>query len=194
LRINRRIRTREVRVIDPDGNQLGIMPPELALTKAIDYGLDLVEVSPEARPPVCRIMDYGKFKYQQKKKIAEARRHQTVTTIKEIKFRPKIETHDYKFKVERIRQFLNEGHKAKVTMMFRGREITHQDIAKKIMDRIATDLKETGIVEQVPRLDGRNMTMIVSPATKAVMRPGQAPVIGSSEHAEAKAQNQARSP
>jgi len=164
LRVNRRIRAREHRVIDPDGQQLGIMPPELALQKAIDFGLDLVEVSPESKPPVCRIMDYGKYKYAQKKKIAEARKHQTNTTIKEVKFRPKIDTHDYNFKVEAIRRFLKEGHKAKVTMMFRGREITHQDIARGIMDRIVKDIKEVGSVEQNPKLDGRNMIMVVGPS------------------------------
>lgn len=167
LRINRRIRAREIRVIDQDGNQLGIMPPELALAKAMEIGLDLVEVSPEARPPVCRIMDYGKFKYTQKKRTAEARKHQGSTTIKEVKFRPKIETHDYEFKVDRIKRFLQEGHKAKVTMMFRGREITHQEIARRIMDRIAEDIKEAGAVEQLPKLDGRNMTMVVAPSAKA---------------------------
>jgi translation initiation factor IF-3 len=165
--VNRRIRSREVRVIDPEGNQLGIMPPEMALSKAVELGLDLVEISPDSRPPVCRIMDYGKFKYMQKKKAAEARKNQVSTTIKEIKFRPKIEEHDYDFKVERIRQFLQEGHKAKVTMMFRGREITHQEIARGIMDRIVQDLKEAGTVEQLPRLDGRNMTMVVAPLGRA---------------------------
>ncbi len=154
-------------MIDPEGNQLGIMPPELALTKAMELGFDLVEVSPEARPPVCRIMDYGKFKYTQKKRTAEARKHQASTTIKEVKFRPKIETHDYEFKVNRIKQFLKDGHKAKVTMMFRGREITHQEIARRIMDRIAEDIKEAGAVEQMPKLDGRNMTMVVAPSAKA---------------------------
>lgn len=155
-----------MRVIDPEGRQLGIMPPELALQKAQDSSLDLVEVSPEANPPVCRIMDYGKFKYAQKKKSSEAKKHQTSTTIKEVKFRPKIETHDYKFKIERIRKFLTEGHKAKVTMMFRGREITHQDRARDIMNRIAEDVKEAGAVESFPRLEGRNMIMVVAPAAK----------------------------
>jgi translation initiation factor IF-3 len=122
-----------VRVIDPDGGQLGIMPPEMAISKAMELGLDLVEISPESRPPVCRIMDYGKFKYAQKKKAAEARKNQVNTTVKEVKFRPKIEKHDYEFKVDAIRRFLVEGHKAKVTMMFRGREITHQDLARKLM-------------------------------------------------------------
>ncbi len=142
------------------------MPPELALQKAQDFGLDLVEVSPESRPPVCRIMDYGKFKYAQKKKNAEARKHQGSSTVKEIKFRPKIDTHDYNFKVDAIRRFLKDGHKAKVTMMFRGREITHQDIARGIMNRIIADLKEFGDVEQNPKLDGRNMIMVVAPSGK----------------------------
>ncbi len=166
LRVNRRIRVREVRVIDPEGRQLGIMPPELAIQKAEDVGLDLVEVSPEASPPVCRIMDYGKFKYAAKKKAAEARKSQTSQTIKEVKFRPKIEEHDYSTKVERIRKFLGEGHKAKVTMMFRGREITHQDRARDIMKRIADDVNEIGAVESFPKLEGRNMIMVMSPVTK----------------------------
>lgn len=164
LRVNHRIRAREVRVIDPEGRQLGIMPPELALQKAQDMDLDLVEVSPEARPPVCRIMDYGKFKYTQKKKSAEAKKHQTTQTVKEVKFRPKIEAHDYDFKIKRLIKFLSEGHKAKVTMMFRGREITHQDRARDIMQRIADDIKEAGAVESFPRLEGRNMIMMVTPS------------------------------
>lgn len=145
------------------------MPPDLALQKAQELGLDLVEVSPESRPPVCRIMDYGKFKYAQKKKNAEARKHQVNVTIKEVKFRPKIETHDYNTKVEHIKRFLSEGHKTKVTMMFRGREIMHQEIARRIMNRIVEDLKATnaGLVEQMPKLEGRNMTMVVAPAVKS---------------------------
>ena len=140
------------------------MPPEHAFQKAMELGFDLVEVSPESRPPVCRIMDFGKFKYAQKKKVAEAKKNQTVTSLKEVKFRPKIETHDYNTKVDRIKTFLGEGHKAKVTMMFRGREITHQDIARNIMNRIVEDVKGTGVVEQLPKLEGRNMIMIVAPA------------------------------
>ena len=184
MRINRRIRAREVRVIDPAGQQLGIMPPEMALAKAIEAGLDLVEVSPESRPPVCRIMDYGKFKYAQKKKDAEARKNQVNTTVKEVKFRPKIERHDYEFKVDAIKRFLGEGHKAKITMMFRGREIAHQDIARGIMQRILNDLKEVGAVEQFPKLDGRNMVMVVAPQGKggaaptvvAPVKPSQPPI------------------
>jgi translation initiation factor IF-3 len=161
--VNKRIRAREVRVIDQDGQQLGIMPPHLALQKATEQGLDLVEVSPESRPPVCRIMDYGKFKYTQKKKTAEAKKHSSASAIKEVKFRPKIEAHDYNFKVERIKRFLVDGHKTKVTMMFRGREITRQDIARGIMQRIAEDVKEAGQVEAFPKLEGRNMVMVVAP-------------------------------
>jgi len=153
-------------VIDMEGQQLGIMPPDLAMQKARDVGLDLVEVSPESKPPVCRIMDYGKYKYSQKKKTSEARKNQGSTTIKEVKFRPKIEAHDYSFKVDRIKQFLSGGHKAKITMMFRGREITHQDRARDIMKRIADDIKEHGTVESYPRLDGRNMIMMVAPNAK----------------------------
>ncbi len=140
------------------------MPPDMAISKALENGLDLVEVSPESRPPVCRIMDYGKFKYAQKKKTAEAKKTQVVSLLKEVKFRPKIEEHDYGFKVDRIRRFLTEGHKAKVTMMFRGREITHQEIARDIMARIASDVQVCGTVIQTPKLEGRNMTMIVAPS------------------------------
>lgn len=147
------------------------MPPDLALQKAQEQGLDLVEISPDARPPVCKIMDYGKYKYAQKKKEAEARKHQVNTTVKEVKFRPKIELHDYTTKVNRLREFLGEGHKAKITMMFRGREITRQDMARKIMERIAEDLKEVGTVEQFPRLDGRNMIMVVAPTGAKATAP-----------------------
>jgi translation initiation factor IF-3 len=144
------------------------MPPDLAIQKAVELGLDLVEVSPESRPPVCRIMDYGKFKYAQKKKTAEARKNQTSLTIKEVKFRPKIEDHDFVTKVEHIKRFLGEGHKTKVTMMFRGREITHQDIARRILERVVQDLKASnlGTIEQMPKLEGRNMTMVVAPTVK----------------------------
>ena len=144
------------------------MPPDHAIAKAVELGLDLVEISPESRPPVCRIMDYGKFKYAQKKKTAEARKHQGSMTIKEVKFRPKIEDHDFQTKVEHIKRFLSEGHKTKVTMMFRGREITHQDIARRILQRVVEDLKVSnlGTVEQMPKLEGRNMTMVVTPTLK----------------------------
>jgi translation initiation factor IF-3 len=139
------------------------MPPDMALSKALELGLDLVEISPESRPPVCRIMDYGKFKYAAKKKVAEAKRHQTVTTIKEVKFRLKIEAHDRNTKVENIKRFLGEGHKVKVTLRFSGREITRQDMARDKMQGISEDVKTLGNVESFPKVEGRNMIMIVAP-------------------------------
>jgi len=135
----------------------------MALSKASELGLDLVEISPESRPPVCRIMDYGKYKYAAKKKVAEAKRHQTVTTIKEVKFRLKIEAHDRNVKVENIRRFLGEGHKVKVTLRFSGREITRQDMAREKMQSISEDVKSLGNVESFPKVEGRNMIMIVAP-------------------------------
>ena len=155
--------TTDSELIDQVGQQLGSMPPELALQMAADLGLDLVEVSPEAKPPVCKIMDYGKYKYALKKKKAETKKNSASAALKEVKFRPKIEAHDYNFKVERIKKFLGEGHKAKVTMMFRGREITRQDLARNIMKRIAEDSKEEGTVETFPKLEGRNMIMVIAP-------------------------------
>jgi translation initiation factor IF-3 len=140
------------------------MPLDMALAKAVDAGLDLVEVSPDSRPPVCRIMDYGKFKYAQKKKTAEAKRNQVNTQLKEVKFRPKIEKHDYECKVENIKRFLVKGSKVKVTMMFRGREITRQDIARKLMERIVEDVKPHGAVEAMAQLEGRNMVMVFNPS------------------------------
>jgi translation initiation factor IF-3 len=139
------------------------MPPDMALSKASELGLDLVEISPESRPPVCRIMDYGKYKYAAKKKVAEAKRHQTVTTINEVKFRLKIEAHDRNVKVENIRRFLGEGHKVKVTLRFSGREITRQDMAREKMQSISEDVKSLGNVESFPKVEGRNMIMIVAP-------------------------------
>lgn len=139
------------------------MPPEMALAKALDLGLDLVEISAESRPPVCRIMDYGKFKYAQKKKTSEAKKHQAVVSIKEVKFGFKIEAHDRNVKVENIRRFLGEGHKVKVTMRFKGREITRQDMARDKMQGISNDIKTIGNVESFPKVEGRNMIMVVAP-------------------------------
>ena len=139
------------------------MPPDLAITKSVDLGLDLVEVSPDSRPPVCRIMDYGKYKYEQKKKVGEAKKHQTNVAIKEVKFRPKIEEHDYQTKMGNLKRFLGEGHKVKVTMMFRGRELTRPEMARRIMDRVRGGVEGMGAVESLPRLEGRNMTMVIAP-------------------------------
>ena len=135
----------------------------MALAKAVEFGLDLVEVSPMAKPPVCKIMDYGKFKYETKKKANEAKKKQTVVKLKEVKFRPKTEEHDYNFKVKAVKEFLEEGNKARITVMFRGREITHREIGQAILTRIGVELKEQAIIEQAPRLEGRLLFMILSP-------------------------------
>jgi translation initiation factor IF-3 len=162
-RTNRRIRARELRVIGPEGEQLGVLQLEVALAKAAEFGLDLVEVSPMAKPPVCKIMDYGKFKYETKKKANEAKKKQTVVKLKEVKFRPKTEEHDYNFKVKAVREFLEEGNKARITVMFRGREITHREIGQAILSRIGQELKEIAVIEQAPRLEGRLLFMILAP-------------------------------
>lgn len=162
-RVNRRIRAREVRVIGADGEQLGIFPVEEAVRLAEEEGLDLVEVAPNSRPPVCRVMDYGKFKYQQKKRAQEAKKHQQQILIKEVKFRPKTEEHDYQFKLAHVRRFLEDGNRAKVTMRFRGREIAHAQLAMKTLKRLAQDVSELGAVESQPRLEGRAMIMVIAP-------------------------------
>ena len=163
VRVNRRIKAREVRVIDPDGNQLGIMPLDEALNSALEMDLDLVEVATKSDPPVCRIMDYGKFKYQQSKKSQESRKKQVVIHLKEIKLRPKTDEHDFQFKVRHMERFLKEGNKVKVSMIFRGREIMHPDIGEKILQRVIEFTKEFGIVEQAPKKEGRAMNMILAP-------------------------------
>jgi translation initiation factor IF-3 len=163
LRVNERIRIKEVRVISPDGTQLGILPIEQALQAAYDQHLDLVEVAPEARPPVCRIMDYGKYRYEQSKKAREAKKKQTVIELKEIKLRPKTEEHDFQFKARHAERFLKEGNKAKITMMFRGREVIRMDRGRAVLDRFLEALKEVAVVEQAPKVEGRNMTMILAP-------------------------------
>jgi translation initiation factor IF-3 len=165
--VNEEITARELRVIDPDGNQLGLLTPVVAIEKAFSLGMDLVEVAPDGKPPVCKIMDYGKYKYQQKKRSTEARKHQVTITMKEVKFRPKIEEHDYEFKVRNIRKFLEEGHKAKVTMMFRGREIAHADLGSEILKKIMDETKDVAVVEQNPKLEGRNMIMVLAPSKAA---------------------------
>jgi translation initiation factor IF-3 len=169
-RTNRRIRARELRVIGPEGEQLGVLPLEVALAKAVEFGLDLVEVSPMAKPPVCKIMDYGKFKYEAKKKANEAKKKQTVVKLKEVKFRPKTEEHDYNFKTKAVREFLAEGNKARITVMFRGREITHREIGQAILTRIGNELKEIAVIEQSPRLEGRLLFMILAPNPRWVQQ------------------------
>ncbi|WP_075335893.1 translation initiation factor IF-3 [Archangium gephyra] len=169
-RTNRRIRAREVRVVGSDGAQLGVMPLEAALTLARNEGLDLVEISPMAQPPVCKVMDYGKFKYEEKKKAAESKRAQVVVQLKEVKLRPKTEEHDYEFKVRNTRRFIEDGNKAKVVIQFRGREITHKEQGTAILNDVANDLKDVAVVEMPPRMEGRLMFMILAPTPKVAQK------------------------
>jgi len=163
LRINRDIRAASVRVINVDGEQLGVIPLTEALAEAAKAGLDLVEVSPTATPPVCRIMDYGKFRYQQSKKVQVSRKSQTVIQVKEIRLRPKTEEHDLEVKIKHIRKFLDQHNKVKISMMFRGREIAYTDIGRKIMEDLKNTLADGCVIDQQPKLEGRNMIMILSP-------------------------------
>ncbi len=143
--------------------QLGILTPTEALEKAYALGLDLVEVAPEARPPVCKIIDYGKYRYEQSKKEREARKKQTIIQVKEIKMRPKTEAHDFQFKLRNAERFLKEGNKAKVTMMFRGREMVHMNLGQKLLDRFAEGLKDLAHIEQHAKVEGRSMSIILAP-------------------------------
>ncbi|MCA1796007.1 MAG: translation initiation factor IF-3 [Desulfuromonadaceae bacterium] len=161
--INRDIRASEVRVVDPDGEQLGIMPIDQALAAAAENGLDLVEVSPQAKPPVCRIMDYGKFKYQQQKRAAEAKKKTARVEIKEVKLRPKTETHDFDVKVKNVRRFIESGNKVKVTIMFRGREVTHPQFGRDLLQRVSEEVSDIGTVESFPSMRGRFMHMVMAP-------------------------------
>ena len=167
-RINERIRVPEVRVIDDEGNQVGVMKTPEALKFAQERDLDLVEVAPEAKPPVCRVLDYSKYKYEQAQKVKQARKHQQQITVREIKFRPKIAEHDYDTKKHHVERFLRHKDKVKITIMFRGREVTHPERGVMILDRLAEELAELGVVEQRPTQDGRNMTMMLAPS-KAVL-------------------------
>jgi translation initiation factor IF-3 len=167
-RINERIRVPEVRVIDEEGQQIGVMKTPDALAFAQERDLDLVEVAPEARPPVTRVLDYSKYKYEQAQKVKQARKHQQQITVREIKFRPKIAEHDYDTKKHHVERFLKHKDKVKVTIMFRGREVTHPERGTAILDRLAEELQELGVVEQRPMQEGRNMTMMMAPS-KAVL-------------------------
>ena len=168
VRINRMIRVPQVRVIDADGNQMGVLATRDALTAAETAGLDLVEVAPTANPPVCRIMDYGKFKYQMSKKAKEAKKKQTVISVKEMKLRGKTEEHDFQFKLRNIKRFLEDGDKVKILIMFKGREITHTELGMGMLKRVAEELKDMATIETAPKLEGRSMTMIVAPAPQKV--------------------------
>jgi translation initiation factor IF-3 len=163
VRVNEQIRVPEVRLIGADGQQVGVMSVKEALAVAAEANLDLVEVAPQANPPVCRVMDYGKYKYQQSKKQQEARRRQTVIQVKEVKVRPKIEEHDMGFKLRNTRRFLGEGDKVKISVIFRGREIAHTDRGYRLLAQMAEALADVGVVEQHPKLEGRNLSMIVTP-------------------------------
>lgn len=162
-KINERIRFPEIRVIDSDGSQIGVITPDQALEIAQERELDLVLVSETAKPPVCRIMDYGKYKFEQEKKAREARKKQHTADVKEVKMRYKIDEHDYNVRVNQAQRFLKSGDKVKATITFRGREIQHANLAQALLDRMATDLKDFGDIQQAPKREGRNMMMLISP-------------------------------
>ena len=163
MRINEEIRAREVRVITADGEQLGVMSGRAAQQLAVERHLDLVEIAPTAKPPVCKIMDYGKFRYEQQKREKEAPKKQKTFDIKEVKLRPGIEDHDFNVKYKNAVRFLEDGDKVKVTIMFRGRELSHPELGEVLLNRMAQQLKEIAVVERVPKLEGKNMIMIVAP-------------------------------
>jgi translation initiation factor IF-3 len=162
-RINDNIEGQEVRLVDEDGQMVGVVPVSEALGRAQAVGLDLVEVSPNATPPVCKILDYGKFKYEAQKKASAARKKQKIIDVKEIKMRPNIDSNDYNIKMRKIHEFLSEGDKVKVTLRFRGREMAHQDLGLKVLERVRDDLDEIAKVEQFPKLEGRQMIMVMAP-------------------------------
>lgn len=163
ININKMIRAKEVRVIDPDGNQLGVVPIYQALATANDHGLDLVEVSPNAKPPVCKIMDYGRYKYQQTKKRQEAKKKQSTFQVKEIKIRPKTGEHDLMVKIGHIKRFIDKKDKVKVTVVFRGREITMSQIGRDLLKQVADETEEIANVEQLPKFEGRTLVMVLAP-------------------------------
>ena len=165
-RINDEIRVPQVRLIDDAGEMIGVMSAREALIRAYDVGLDLVEISPNAVPPVCKILDYGKYKYEQQKKANEARKKQKVVEIKEIKVRPNIDDHDYDVKMKQMRNFIGEGDKVKVTLRFRGREMAHQELGMRVLERVRDDLTDMAVVEAMPKLEGRQMVMVLSPRKK----------------------------
>ena len=162
-RINDRIESRDVRLVDADGSMIGVVSTREALERAADLGLDLVEVSPSAQPPVCKILDYGKFKYEAQKRANAARKKQKTIEVKEIKMRPNIDDNDYNTKMKKVFAFLDEGDKVKVTMRFRGRELAHQDIAMGVLSRVRDQVGERAKIEQFPRMEGRQMIMIMAP-------------------------------
>ncbi|HTE84692.1 MAG TPA: translation initiation factor IF-3 [Dehalococcoidia bacterium] len=164
--MNDQIRSSEVRLIDDQNNQLGVLSLDAALRIASEKGLDLVEVAPQASPPVCRLIDYGRYKFETIKKEKDQRRKQNVTKLKEMKLRPKVAEHDFQTKFKGLKQFLEAGEKVKVTIMFRGREMVHQDIGRRILDRVADDAKPFAVVERAPLLEGKNLFMILAPTAR----------------------------
>ena len=175
VRANRNIRVPEIRVIDSEGEQLGIMNTEDALALAMEQGLDLVEVSPTARPPVCRIMDFGKYKYELSKKQKESKKKQHTIQVKEVKFRPKTEEHDYQFKKRHAEEFLTKNYKVKITLMFRGRELDHKELGFKMLKRIEEDLSDVGEVERPAKFEGRTMVMYLTPLATGKPKPKEKP-------------------
>ena len=179
-----------MRLIDDQNNQLGVLSLDAALRIASEKGLDLVEVAPQAQPPVCRLMDYGRFKFETIKKEKDQRRKQNVTKLKEMKLRPKVAEHDYQTKFKGLKQFLEAGEKVKVTIMFRGREMVHQDIGRRILDRVADNAKQFAVVERAPLLEGKNLFMILSPSRQAAApaaSPAPAPAETAPKETAAKA-------
>jgi translation initiation factor IF-3 len=191
LRINDRIRVPEVRLVGPNGETVGIVPTDQALKLAQEADLDLVEVAPTARPPVCKLMDYGKFKYENAQKAREARRNQTNTVIKEMKLRPKIDQHDYETKKGHVVRFLNQGDKVKITIMFRGREQHRPELGFRLLQRLAEDVTELGYVETTPKQDGRNMTMVLGPHKKKAEAKAEAKAAKAERAAERQAEKDA---
>ena len=175
-RVGRRIRVKEVRVIDAGGEQLGIMLTQEAMARAEEAGLQLVEVNPKANPPVCKIMDYGKFKYETAKRDREARKNQKTTELKEVKFRPKTHDHDFDFKTRHIRRFLDEGDKVKLVVQFRGREITHPETGRAILERVCRDLADVATVLQMAQMEGNRMNMVLAPKPQRAGAPRPKPV------------------
>nr|WP_286906637.1 translation initiation factor IF-3 [Roseovarius sp.] len=155
-----------MRLIGADGENVGVVTPTRAMEMAEEAGLDLVEISPNANPPVCKIMDFGKYKYEQQKRESEARKKQKVIEVKEIKFRPNTDTHDYEVKMRSVMKFLENGDKVKITMRFRGREMAHQDLGRQLLQRVSGDIEGVGKVENMPKMEGRQMIMIIAPAAR----------------------------
>ena len=162
-RVNEQVVCTEIRLIGAEGENVGLITPENALNMATEVGLDLVEISPNAEPPVCKIMDFGKYKYEQQKKESEARKKQKTIDVKEIKFRPNTDTHDYEVKMRSVTKFLDNGDKVKITMRFRGREMAHQELGRQLLERVSEDTKDIGKIDTIPKLEGRQIVMLINP-------------------------------